>query len=98
MFGIGWVELAMIMTLVVFVMTIFLTIFSVVTKQRSERPPSAARPTPIPRLPLGSGVFLHFLIVFIIFVVLMFTPPLAWAILGQGGMPLVKVATILSML
>lgn len=98
MFGIGWVEISMIMTLVVFAMTIFMTIYSFLMKQGQNHERAAIRPTPPVGPDFGPGVRLHFLIVFILFVILVFSPPLAWAILGQAGMPLVRLATILLLL
>jgi Na+/alanine symporter len=94
MFGIGWVEISMIMTLVVFA----LTIYSLLMKQGQNQERAAVRPAPTAGPNFGPGVRLHFLIVFILFVVLVFSPPLAWAILGQAGMPLVRLATILLLL
>jgi len=85
----------MVMTLVVFAMTIFLTIYSFLMKQSQNQERAVGQPSPPRGANSGSGMRLHFLIVFLIFVVLVFSVPLTWMILGQGGMPLVKLATIL---
>src|SRR6187200_2605158 len=98
MLSAGWVVISMVMTLVVFAMTIFLTIYSFLMKQRQDQERAVGQPSPPRGANSGSGMRLHFLIVFLIFVVLVFSVPLTWMILGQGGMPLVKLATILLLL
>jgi prepilin-type processing-associated H-X9-DG protein len=97
MFGIGWMEVAIIMTIGVFWMTVFLTVFSVVMKSRSGHAPVA---TALPSGPAQSqarfsmAVRWHFFLVFVLFFALMISAPIAWLLLGNGGIPFVRVATI----
>jgi predicted Ser/Thr protein kinase len=53
-------------------------------------------PTPLPAAPQPRfvGARLHAFIVWLLFVVLVFSAPMAWILFGQAGMPLVRLATI----
>src|SRR5262245_40094238 len=95
MFGIGWMEVAILMTLGVFFMTIFLTIYGTVMKQRSPQP-TAVQAVQLPRQQTPHGLSpatrLHFFIVFVLFCVLIFGVAIAGPVMQN--VILLKVLTI----
>jgi serine/threonine protein kinase len=97
MFGPGPMEVAIVMTLGVFWMTVFLAVLIVVVKNRTGHAPASNRmlPAPAPPQPRWSAAArLHFFMVFLVFFTLCISAPIAWTLLGDSGMPFVKLAVI----
>jgi predicted Ser/Thr protein kinase/type II secretory pathway pseudopilin PulG len=98
MFGIGWMEVAIVMTMSVFWITVLLTVFSVAMRYRSGTALASSTLPTAPAQPqsrFSAAARLHFLIVFLVFFTLVISVPIAWVLLGNpDSIPFVKAATV----
>src|SRR5262245_53923735 len=92
--ALGWNEVAIIMTLGVFAMTVALTIIGALAKHRTGLAPSSGPRPQARQAHSPDRARSHMFAAILVFVVLNLCAPLPWLLFGQGGMPLVKLIVI----
>jgi hypothetical protein len=94
MFGIGWNEITILMTVVTFILVWVIVIASMVVKLQRGPSPSATVPAAWSRQSLAKLVRWNFSAAVFVVGVLAICTPFPWLLFGNSGMPFVKIATI----
>jgi predicted Ser/Thr protein kinase len=92
--GFSWNDVAIVMTLGVFAMTIVLTIIGALAKHRAGQAPSSAPRPQAPQAHSPDRARSHVFVAILVFVVLNLCAPLPWLLFGQAGIPLLKLIVI----
>src|SRR4029453_3991816 len=90
----GWNEVAIIITIGAFWMTVVLTIIGTLAKYRSGQASTPIPRSQAPQAHSPARARSQILVAILVLVVLNLCAPLPWLLFGQGGMPLVKLIVI----